>query len=162
MDDRAFKKRQEEYGKGKWLLFNEIEVGMEFPVVKFALTRELIRKYCRAMGDVNPVYTDEEAAKEAGFDGPIAPTTIVCIYAIPSALLSGYDPKIIPPPGNIHYRQEYEFMNSASPGDTISVKSTVVNKEIRKGRNYITIESEYSNQDGKKIAIGRITPTWAK
>ena len=101
MNDLVLKKRREEYSKGKWLLFDEIEVGMEFPLVKFELTQELVEKYCKAMGDLNPVYSDEVDAKNKGFSAPIAPATIVCIYAIPSALLSGYDPKIIPPPGNI-------------------------------------------------------------
>ncbi len=162
MDDLESKKRLEEYSQGEWLIFDNISVGMEFPPVEFELTEELIEKYCRAMGDDNPVYTDEKVARTEGYSGPIAPATIVCIYAIPTALLSGYKPKVIPPPGNIHFRQEYEFLNTASTGDTIHVKSVVVNKETRKGRNYVTIESEYLNQDGKKIAVGRITPIWAK
>lgn len=162
MDDPVSKKRQEEYSKGKWLLFEEMEVGVEFPAVEFQLTVELIGKYCRAMGDTNPIYTNKEAAKREGFSGPVTPATIVCIYAIPSALLSGYEPKVIPPPGNIHYRQEYEFVQAASTGDMIHVKSTVIEKRTKNGRNYVTIESEYTNQDGKKIAIGRITPIWSK
>jgi 3-hydroxybutyryl-CoA dehydratase len=162
MADTGLRERQEEYSRGKWLLFDEIQEGMEFPPVQFELTPELIKKYCEAMGDVNPVYTDAEAAKKQGFAGPIAPATIVCIYAIPSALLSGYKPKMIPPPGNIHYRQEYRFLNAARPGDRINVRSVVVHKEVRKGRKYVTIETAYLNQDGKTIAVGRITPIWAK
>lgn len=162
MDEITLKKRQEEYSKGKWLLFDEMQVGMRFPLVEFEVTRELIEKYTVAMGDDNPIFTDAEAAGRNGFKGAIAPSTIVCIYAIPSALLSGFKPKVIPPPGNIHYRQEYEFLNAAHIGDTICVKSVVVNKEMRKGRKYITIESVYENQDEEKIAVGRITPIWSK
>jgi acyl dehydratase len=162
MDNLESKKRQEEYSQGEWLIFDNIRVGMEFPPVEFELTEELIEKYCRAMGDDSPVYTDEKVARTEGYSGRIAPATIVCIYAIPTAILSGYKPRVIPPPGNIHYRQEYEFVQAAKAGDKIRVKSVVVNKETRKGRNYVTIESEYLNQNGKKIAIGRITPIWAK
>lgn len=162
MDDLETKKRQEEYSKGKWLLFDEMNVGMEFPQVEFEVTKELVEKYCEAMEDENVVFSDADAAKNQGFSGAIAPPTIVCIFAIPSALLSGFVPKIIPPPGNIHYRQEYEFMSAASVGDTINVKSVVIKKEIRRERKYITIESEYVNQDGEKIAVGRITPIWSK
>ena len=162
MADSGLRERQEEYSRGKWLLFDEMQEGMEFPPVQFELTPELVKKYCEAMGDFNPIYTDVEAAKKQGFAGSIAPATIVCIYAIPSALLSGYKPKMIPPPGNIHYRQEYRFFNAASPGDRINVRSVVVHKEVRKGRKYVTIETAYLNQDGKTIAVGRITPIWAK
>lgn len=161
-EDLASKKKKEEYGKGRWLVFDEIEVGMEFPPVVFEVTAGLIDRYCRSMGDENPVYADHLSAKRKGFDGAIAPPTIICIYAIPSALLSGYDPKVIPPPGNIHYRQEYEFLRAIFPGDRINIRSVVINKEIRNGRKYVTIESEYMNQHGEKVAVGRITPIWSK
>ena len=162
MDNPESKKRLEEYSKGEWLLFDNIRMGMEFPPAAFELTKELIEKYCRAMGDDNPVYHNEAEALKEGFSAPIAPATVVCIYAIPTPLLSGYKPKVIPPPGNIHYRQEYDFFQAAKTGDTIRVKSLIFNKETRKGRNYVTIESEYTDQDGKKIAVGRITTIWAK
>lgn len=162
MDEMSLTKRREEYSKGKWLLFDDMEVGMTFPRVEFEITEELVQKYSEAMGDDNPLYKDAELASDQGFEGAVAPATIVCIYAIPSALLSGFEPKMIPPPGNIHYRQEYEFMNAATVGEKISVNSAVVSKEIRKGRKFITIESQYKNQDGKMIAVGRITPVWSK
>ena len=162
MDNLTAKKRQEEYSKGKWLLFDEMTVGMEFPPVQFEVTKELVEKYCAAIGENNPIFYDIGTSRKEGFNGRPAPSTIVCIYAIPSALLSGFKPKVIPPPGNIHYRQEYEFLSSAGIGDKISIKSFVVDKEVRKGRKYITIESHYINHEGTKIAVGRITPIWAK
>ena len=162
MNNLTAKKRQEEYSKGKWLLFDEMKVGMKFPPVEFEVTEYLIEKYCAAIGENNPIFHDLEAAEAKGFNGRIAPSTIVCIYAVPSALLSGFKPKVIPPPGNIHYRQEYEFLSSAGIGDRIRIKSVVIEKEIRKGRKYITIESQYINQEGIKIAVGRITPIWSK
>ena len=162
MDDAIQKEKTEEYSKGKWLVFDDIDVGMEFPPVEFEVTKGLVENYCAAMQDDNPVFNDAGAAREEGYSSAIAPPTIVCIYAIPSALLSGFKPKVIPPPGNIHFRQEYEFLSSARVGDRISIKSVVINKEIRKGLRYVTIESEYTNQDGVKIAVGRITPVWSR
>ena len=162
MEDNAINARRREYSKGKWLIFDDISIGMEFPPVEFVVTEELVEGYAGAMGDRNPIYADEKVAAMEGFDGSIAPATIVCIYAIPSALLSGYDPKVIPPPGNIHYRQEYEFFRAARPGDVVRIRSVVINKEVRKGKKFVTIESEYSNQKEEKIAVGRITPVWAK
>ncbi len=37
----------------------------------------MIRHWVEAMGDENPVYTDEEAARAAGFPGVIAPPTML-------------------------------------------------------------------------------------
>ena len=37
----------------------------------------MIRHWCEAMGDENPIYTDESAAKAAGYDGIVAPPTMM-------------------------------------------------------------------------------------
>jgi len=41
------------------------------------VNQPMIRHWVEAMGDHNPVYVDEEAAKEAGFPGVIAPPTML-------------------------------------------------------------------------------------
>jgi uncharacterized OB-fold protein len=41
------------------------------------VNRPMIRHWVEAMGDYNPVYLDEEAAKDAGFPGVIAPPTML-------------------------------------------------------------------------------------
>lgn len=40
--------------------------------------RASIRYFARAVGDDNPVYTDDGAARAAGYDGVVAPPTMVC------------------------------------------------------------------------------------
>jgi acyl dehydratase len=42
------------------------------------LGRASIRYFAMAVGDLNPVYLDETAARRAGFDDVIAPPTLVC------------------------------------------------------------------------------------
>ncbi len=42
------------------------------------LGRAAIRYFATAVGDDNPVYTDDEAARAAGHDGVVAPPTLVC------------------------------------------------------------------------------------
>ena len=42
------------------------------------LGRPAIRYFATAVGDHNPIYTDDEAAREAGHDGVVAPPTLVC------------------------------------------------------------------------------------
>ena len=42
------------------------------------LGRAAIRYFATAVGDHNPVYTDDDAARAAGHDGVVAPPTLVC------------------------------------------------------------------------------------
>jgi uncharacterized protein len=42
-----------------------------------AVNQAMIRHWAEAMGDTNPVYVDEEAARRAGFPGVVAPPTML-------------------------------------------------------------------------------------
>lgn len=153
--------RIEEYAKGRYLTFADIDVGMEFPEVVVAPTEEVCRRYAEVVGDVDGASTDSvSAGGDAGAD-VVAPPTLVCIYGTPSVVLSGHDPKVIPPPGNIHYSQDYEFYKAVRPGDRLRIRSRVLAKEVRRDRNYVTIQSEYVNQRDDRVAVGRITAVWS-
>lgn len=153
MDARDRLARVEEYARGRHLTFAGIEVGMEFPEVTVSPTADVCRRYAEIVGDVAP--DDAEG-------GLVGSPTIVCLYGTPSAVLSGYDPKVIPPPGNIHYTQEYEFHEPVRPGDRLRIRSRVLAKEVRRGRNYVTIQSEYINQRDDRVAVGCITAVWSR
>ena len=158
----ARERRIEEYSRGHQLLFDEIEVGMQFPEVVRELSPEICRRYCEVVGAAEEVFSSREAALKDGYPGLIAPPSIVCMYGVPSVLLSGYEPKVIPPPGNVHYRQTYEFHKAVLADDRLTIRSTVAEKEIRRERKHVTIESEYRNQHGERVAVGRITAIWSK
>lgn len=53
----------------------------------------MIRHWCEAMGDSNPMYTDAEAARAAGFDDIVAPPTMLMAWT-----MNGYGGK--KPPGS--------------------------------------------------------------
>jgi acyl dehydratase len=158
--DRA--RRIEEYSRGHQLVFDEIEVGMEFPEVVRQLSPEICRRHCEVVGAKEEVFFSRDAAAAAGYPGLVAPPSVVCMYGVPSVLLSGYEPKVIPPPGNVHYRQTYEFRKVVRADDRLTIRSTVAEKEIRRDRKHVTIESEYRNREGERVAVGRITAIWSK
>lgn len=58
------------------LEFDRSFLGKEIPAGPFEVTRDLILGFCRAIGDSNPLYTDEAAAGRAGFAGLVAPPTL--------------------------------------------------------------------------------------
>jgi len=43
----------------------------------------MIRHWCEAMGDTNPIYTDIAAARDAGFEGLVAPPTMLMAWTMP-------------------------------------------------------------------------------
>ncbi|MBM3947215.1 MAG: MaoC family dehydratase, partial [SAR202 cluster bacterium] len=46
-------------------------LGKDFPAGEFEVTREMVRSYCQAVGETNPLFTDEQAARRAGHRGVV-------------------------------------------------------------------------------------------
>ena len=154
--------KKEDYFAGEELTFDELEIGMEFPPTTYELTEKTIAKYIEVIGDKNLLYMDEEEAEKSGFEGVIAPATILSLYTKPSNILSGLRPKKRPPSGSIHAAQKYEFIKEIRPGDTITSVSKVVDKYLKKGRKYLHIETCCYNKKEEKVAVGEATAIWGK
>ncbi|MBI2849073.1 MAG: MaoC family dehydratase N-terminal domain-containing protein [Chloroflexi bacterium] len=141
----------------KDLLYNEIEVGQVFTGPAYTLTKESIDKYINAVEETNPIYGEDKAAKEAGLAEAIAPPTTVAIFTRPSFVLS---PEGKLPPGSIHAKQEFEFLGLIRSGDTLTTTGKVVDKYIRRERNYLVIQTTTVNQRGEVVSVGKITGIW--
>ena len=54
-------------------VWDEIIPGEPRKTLPYTLTLEAIQKYCRVVGDLHPLYFDEEYAKKSPYKGLIAP-----------------------------------------------------------------------------------------
>ena len=61
------------------LEYDKSLLGKEYKAGPFEVTKELIRGFCDAIGETNPIYTDEEAASQAGYPTLVAPPTLCTI-----------------------------------------------------------------------------------
>ena len=50
----------------------------------YAVGREKIREYARAVGETNPVHLDLEAARAAGYADVVAPPMFAVVYSAPA------------------------------------------------------------------------------
>ena len=151
-----------EYFTGELLKYDDVEIGTKTPPYEYHLTEETARGYAEAVEDDNPLYRDENAAKEAGFDGIIAPPSTVGIYSLMSNFLGAYTPKLRPPPGSVHARQVYEFFKPVKPGEKITSYAKFIDKYERKGRKYIVIETIHKNEKGEIVVRGECVGIWAQ
>lgn len=55
-------------------------IGLEGDPVDFEVEKGVIRRFAEAIGDLNPIYLDEAAAKRAGFAGVVAPPTFAATF----------------------------------------------------------------------------------
>ena len=138
----------------KEVFFDEITVGYEFPSFSYELTKDTIIKYSQSIEDNNPLYTDEEKAKNSAYGGLIAPPTIAALFSLQSVL------EARPGGSGIHAKQEYIFRKPAKPGDKLVTTTKVIDKYIKKDRKWVVFETTTNNQNGEDIVIGRSSCIW--
>ena len=139
------------------LLLKDLELGREFSPFEFKITKEMVKDFMDTTGDYNPFYYDEQAAKAAGFAGPIAPPALANIFGR-QAYLQDY----IMPGGGILARQDLEFFFPARVGETLTIVAQVIERYVKREKNYVTIQSIARNEEERVVAIVRVNAIWPK
>ena len=111
-----------------------------------------IRAFADAIGDPNPVYRDEAAAKEAGHDGIIAPPTFLIKMTFsldPSVFLDpelGLNLSMV-----VHGEQEFRFERPVKAGDRLT-GTPKITSIATKGRNeFMVIDADVTTEDGELV-----------
>jgi len=124
----------------------------------YEVTPESIREFADAIGDPNPLYRDETAAKEGGYDAIIAPPTYLTklnfIYSAEMMLDPdlGLNYALV-----VHGEQEYEYRRPVKAGDVLVAKPKIASITA-KGRNELLVtEAVVSTTAGEQVAVARST-----
>lgn len=136
---------------------NTQAVGKRYDPVLYAVGREKIREYARAVGETNPVHLDLDAARAAGYADLVAPPMFAVVYGAPAVGPPIFDPEIeLNFAMMVHGGQEFVWGAPVIAGDEISTAVSV--KDIREedGRGYYVFESISTNQRGEEVCRG----TW--
>ncbi|MBI4640874.1 MAG: MaoC family dehydratase N-terminal domain-containing protein [Candidatus Tectomicrobia bacterium] len=132
-------------------------LGKEYPIGTFKVDKETIIKFAQVVGETNPLFTDEEAAKKGRYGGLVAPPTFYSIFRVEA----GPDLNIKFGRTSFNAGQRCEFYKPIRPGDTISVTAKfteVFEKSGRSGRMVFSVrETIYTNQDSEKVAVVKQT-----
>jgi acyl dehydratase len=149
-------------------------IGQDQPemVATDEVCKQMIRHWCEAIQDANPLYTDEEYARKSRYGSIIAPPAMVQAWVIPPL----WPPKEMPAVYRgvfeacarggfdqvIDTDCEMEFVRPLFPGDraraVTGVCGVTMEKDTRLGRgHFVTLESTYSNQRGEPVCVQRVT-----
>lgn len=135
-----------------YLLFDELEIGLTFPdkPVEYPVVGSQVNQYLTATGDTSAAFKETTGAKQ------LAPPSLSAIYMIEAmkALKS--------PPGGVHAKQKFVFHQPAYVGDTLFTTCFIKEKYVKKGRNYVVMESVTKNQNGEPVTTSEITRIWSK
>ncbi|MFN4260837.1 MAG: MaoC family dehydratase [Gemmataceae bacterium] len=133
------------------LYYDDVEVGQEFHSPGRTITEADIVNFAGLSGDFNPIHIDHEFAKTTPFRRPIAHGLLVLSVGSGLAVNS-------PPMRTLAFLafKEWQFKEPAYIGDTVYVRSKVIDKQVRgRGRRgAITWQRRLFNQDQKVLQEG--------
>ena len=136
---------------------NTKAIGKTYEPVTYAVGREKIREYARAVGETDPLHLDLEQARAAGYRDLVAPPMFAVVYSAPSGGPPIFDPELeLNFARMVHGGQQFEWGPLVIAGDEISTTTTVKDISERDGRAYYVFESTSTNQHGEQVCRG----TW--
>ena len=123
----------------------DIQVGLDLGAHEYEITPELVRDYVEALDDHHAWYTGDSP-----FGGAVAPALI--LHSEVYRFGGWYLPNIW---GNLHARQEWELFAPIMVGERVTTRSTIVDRFIKRGRDYVVNEVQIFGQDGRLLRRGR-------
>ena len=117
------------------------------------VTAEMLRNFCAAIGESNPIHTDEAAAKKGPFGGLTAPPSFAVTFRngqhffqhVPRYGKQGFDAG-----------KDVEFVGPIRPGDAITLSSHVKEIYEKTGRSgsmvFVIVRTTLTNQNGEVVA----------
>ncbi len=101
-------------------------IGRELPAVEITLERGRLRFFAKAIGETDPVYTDVESAKKAGYADLPAPPTFLFGAELDGGTLDRLLADLKVPIAKIlHGEQGFTYHRPACAGETITVQSRI-------------------------------------
>jgi acyl dehydratase len=132
-------------------------VTKTFAPVTYAVGREKVREYARAVGETNPLHLDVEAARAAGYRDVVAPPMFAVVYTSPAIGPAMVDPEVgMDFARMVHGAQEFAWGPLVVAGDEITTEVELADVSQRGGMGYYVFESRSDNQDGERVCTG----TW--
>ena len=131
-------------------------VGKTYDPVTFEVEADRIRQYAEAVHEDNPVHSDADAAREAGFRDVVAPPMFAVVYSAPAMGQPIWDAIGEALPRMVHGGQEFVWGEPVCAGDTITTTPRFVDRSERDGKTFYVFESTSVNQDGAET----VKATW--
>ena len=142
-------------------MIDRAHIGKTFGRISTEVEKGRLRFFAKAIGETDPVYTDESAARDAGHRSlPVPPTYYFCLPMLdtpdPVAWVGelGINLQHI-----LHGEQSFEYIRMGYAGDTLSMVTTVTDIYDKKGGalEFVVTETAVTNQLDELLAKMKCT-----
>ncbi len=124
----------------------------------YEVSRVKITDFADAIGDPNPVFRDQAAARAAGHPDVIAPPTFAIVISMAAGSRAISDPGLgVNYAMIVHGEQRFEYSRPIVAGDVVTSEATIT--DIRDaGRNVLlTTRTEIRTVDGEHVCTAHNT-----
>jgi acyl dehydratase len=137
------------------MLIDASVIGHTGEACSFEIEKGAIRKFAEAIGDTNPLFTDESFAQSKGYKSIVAPPTFPTTFRVPLPDVHFELSRVL------HGEQSYNYDRPIVAGDILLCSSRVVDVYVRQGSlgNMTFLVTEISGEDetGKPVFTGQST-----
>ncbi|MGQ0480093.1 MAG: MaoC family dehydratase N-terminal domain-containing protein [Pseudonocardia sp.] len=135
---------------------DESLIGKDLGTMTFPVDRSKVREFARSLGDRDPIYTDVEAAKAAGFTNIPAPPTFVVSSAHWREEDNMVEALELDLRRVLHGEAGWEYFAPVVVGDELTATrrvSDVVKRDGKRGgtMTMVSIETAFTNQRGELV-----------
>lgn len=135
-------------------------VGKEYPPFTVEVEKRWIRSFAQAVGEANPIYLDERAARSAGFRSmPAPPTFPFTLIMEANQSFMVLDELGVDKTKAMHVEQAFEYFADLCAGDVVTGRQRVVEQFDKKGgaMHFIVTAIRLENQRGEHVCDLRTT-----
>jgi acyl dehydratase len=133
-------------------------IGRESEPVVHDVEKGALRRFAEALGDPNPIYVDEEAARAAGYPSLVAPPTFPVVLTVNERFRHSLD---LGTRSFLHSEQQIEYGRAIVAGDRITVRTRVADVQERAGASgpmdILVLEDEGRDPQGAIVFRTRST-----
>lgn len=130
-------------------------IGKRSNKVKNVVERGAVKKFAEAIGDLHPIYIDEEVGQQSRYKANIAPPTFPRVFDYGE--IEGFN---LPNVGLIHGEQVYHYERPLLVGEEINCFVEVVNYVEKAGQSgsmgFLTFNRFGEDLDGNPIFTERM------
>ncbi len=135
-------------------MLDKSHIGKVLPAFHATTDAGQLRFFAKAIGETDPIYMDESAARDAGHPGlPLPPTFLFSLeFTQPT---SGWRQEVgIIPSRILHGEQSFSYHRIAYAGDTLRYESRISDIYHKKGGalSFLVRETRVTNQRGEHVA----------
>jgi acyl dehydratase len=137
---------------------NQALVGKAYPAVRYEVGREKLREFAIAVGETDPVYHDEAAARAAGHpDLPAVPTFAVVLSFRAGQVVYGDSDLGLDYSRVVHGEQEFVHHRPIRAGDRLLAAGKVAFASAKGPHELLTLETEITTEAGEPVCTVRAT-----